>query len=54
VEAEAEPSTFRLRHVLHLRSRVSGGSPQLGVLDLVRAIHPSPAVLGPLAVRRSR
>jgi menaquinone-specific isochorismate synthase len=46
-EAEAEPSTFRLRHVLHLRSRVSGVAPAgLGVLDLVRAIHPSPAVLG--------
>jgi len=46
-EAEVEPSTFRLRHVLHLRSRVSGVAPAgLGVLDLVRAIHPSPAVLG--------
>jgi isochorismate synthase len=46
-DAEAEPSTFRLRHVLHLRSRIEGVAPEgLGVLDLVRAIHPSPAVLG--------
>ena len=46
-DAEAEPSTLRLRHVLHLRSRIEGVAPQgAGVLDLVRAIHPSPAVLG--------
>lgn len=46
-EVEAEPSTLRLRHVLHLRSRIEGVAPPgMGVLDLARAIHPSPAVLG--------
>ncbi|HKO21701.1 MAG TPA: isochorismate synthase [Candidatus Eisenbacteria bacterium] len=46
-DVEPEPSTLRLRHVLHLRSRIQGVAPQgVGVLDLVRAIHPSPAVLG--------
>ena len=47
VEVEPSPSAFRLRHVLHLRSRIEGIVPEgVGVLDLVRAIHPSPAVLG--------
>jgi menaquinone-specific isochorismate synthase len=47
VGAEAEPATLRLRHLLHLRSRIEGVAPDgFGVLDLVRTIHPSPAVLG--------
>jgi menaquinone-specific isochorismate synthase len=47
VEADPEPSTFRLRHVIHLRSRITGLAREgSGVLDLVHAIHPSPAVAG--------
>lgn len=47
VEADAVPSTQRLRNVTHLRTRVRAEAcPGAHVLDLAARIHPSPAVAG--------
>jgi len=47
VECGAEPEILSLRHVLHLRTAVRA-RPRAGthVLDLVAALHPTPAVAG--------
>lgn len=43
----AEPSIRELRHLLHLQSRISGSlSSDHHVVDLVRRLHPTPAVGG--------
>jgi len=45
--APAEPSVARVRHLLHLRTRVDGSAPPgTHVLDLVSSLHPTPAVAG--------
>lgn len=47
LRADAEPDAQRLRRLLHLRTRITARVP-LGthVLDLVEALHPTPAVAG--------
>jgi menaquinone-specific isochorismate synthase len=48
VDAEPEPTLVSLANVHHLGTRVAGrlSAPAASVLDLVRALHPTPAVGG--------
>jgi isochorismate synthase len=47
VSAEPEPHLHRLANVSHLMTRISGRlSDQLGLADVVDALHPTPAVCG--------
>ena len=48
LDFEPEPSVVALPNVTHLATTVSGrlSSPPAGVLDLVAALHPTPAVCG--------
>jgi salicylate biosynthesis isochorismate synthase len=47
VEADAEPSLQRHRHMAHLKTRVSGRVlSHSHVLDFVERVHPTPAVAG--------
>ncbi len=48
LDFEPEPSVVTLPNVTHLASTVSGrlSSPPAGILDLVAALHPTPAVCG--------
>lgn len=48
LDFEPEPSVVALPNVTHLATTVSGrlSSPAAGVLDLVAALHPTPAVCG--------
>lgn len=47
VEAEAEPSLQRHRHLSHLKTRISGRAhPGAHILDFVERVHPTPAVAG--------
>lgn len=48
LDFEPEPSVVALPNVTHLATNVSGrlSSPPAGVLDLVAALHPTPAVCG--------
>ena len=47
VDAEPEPTIVSLANVHHLGTRVEGrlSSPAASVLELVAALHPTPAVL---------
>jgi len=42
----APAEVMRLPHLLHIRTRVSGGARRRNVLDYVSALHPTPAVAG--------
>jgi len=47
VEAPDEPEVMRLRHLLHLRTRVRAvAAERTAILDLVERLHPTPAVAG--------
>ena len=48
VDYEPEPSIFRLSNVAHLATRVEGrlSEPAADILELVDALHPTPAVSG--------
>ncbi len=47
LDAPVEPEVMRLRHLLHLRTPVHGRAREgTHVLDLVAALHPTPAVAG--------
>lgn len=47
VEAEAEPSLQRHRHLAHLKTRIAGRALEgAHVLDFVERVHPTPAVAG--------
>ncbi len=48
LDDEAEPSVVRLPNVAHLATSVQGrlSTPPASVLELVRALHPTPAVCG--------
>jgi len=45
--APPEPSVARVRHLLHLRTKIQGSAPPgTHILDLVSSLHPTPAVAG--------
>lgn len=47
VDAPAEPDVFRVRNIQHLRTPISGRlHHHAGIIDVVAALHPSPAVGG--------
>ncbi len=54
VDAEPEPTIISLPNVHHLGTRIEGrlSSPPASVLELVAALHPTPAVGGRPAARR--
>ena len=56
LDDEAEPSVVAVANVQHLATLVEGGcrSPPPSVLELVAALHPTPAVGGGPATTRSR
>lgn len=47
VEAQAEPHVLTLSRIQHLESEIKARIPQgIGVLDILEALHPTPAVCG--------